>query len=70
MATVIRAGAASAAWHRTGRGITRLPDEGPHGTIVGTGRIPGERPPSGSRDRVRGCTVRADGPGSLDALIS
>jgi hypothetical protein len=38
--------------------------------IMGTGHRREERPPAGSRVRLRGCAVRADGAGSLDALIS
>jgi hypothetical protein len=67
IATVTRTGTASTVWHRTGRVITGLPDEGRTEVIMGSERMPGERPPSGGR--VRGC-VPADGPGVLVALIS
>jgi hypothetical protein len=37
--------------------------------IIGTGRRRGQRPPAGGRGRLCGCAERADGAGSLDALI-
>jgi len=38
--------------------------------IMGAGRRREQRPPVGSRGRLRGCAVRADGAGLPDALIS
>jgi len=70
MATVIRAGTPSTAWYRIGRGVTGSRMRGLVEIIMGTGRRREERPPAGSRGRPCGCAGRADGPGSLDALIS